>query len=202
MPGRRFGVTAWGHAWLRTIERTTGQPDLRLPRARALSQRHVPRLALGAQSIIGTIADGSTEHVVRIRVGAWADAEQATAEALLARESDHLGAGEVPDQLVDKFTAAGLCVAVPLDDIEAVCTCRSRTTPCTHTLATLYGVVLRIDERPLTALDLRMRQSPARRGQDCDWLALADLDPSTFFTRSVQRFDPNTAGPQEVSTPS
>jgi uncharacterized Zn finger protein len=186
----KFGATAWGYAWLRTIERTTGEPDLRLPRARALSQRHGTALEFGAQSITAAIADGAKEHLVSVRVDPWTDAELATAEAIISQESEHLPAGDIPDHVHHQLTAAGLSVAVPLDDIEAVCTCRARSKPCTHILATLYSLVLSVDERPLTALELRMQQTPSDRSQDSDWLSLSELDPSNFFAGTQSRLQP------------
>jgi uncharacterized Zn finger protein len=143
----------------------------------------VTALAFGAQSITATIADGRKEHTVSLCVSPWSDAELATAEALIAQEREHVLIGDVPDHVHDKLILAGNCVAAPLDDIEAVCTCRSRANKaCVHILATLYSVVLSVDERPLTALELRMRKTSSGRDQDSGWLTLSELDPAGFFT--------------------
>jgi uncharacterized Zn finger protein len=178
----KLGATAWGYAWLRTIEPTTGRPDPRLPRARAIAQRQEDALTVDAPMLTATIADGRREHRVLVRVPPWADADAATAEALLASERERPATGDIPDHVVGRLTAAGLTVAVPLDEIDATCTCRTREAPCVHVLATLYGLVLSVDERPLTAWELRMPPAASGRRPDPDWLALSELEPGTFFT--------------------
>lgn len=179
-----FGATAWGRAWLRTIERTNGGPNPQLPKARSLARNQKATLTLAAETITATVLDGAASHNVSIPIERWSDTEQAAAEPILAGQTDSV-VGDLPDQLLDTLTKAGVPIAVPIADIAATCTCRSRTKLCAHILTALYGLVLLVDERPATALEIRANSLVSGPPADPDWVPLSAIRPEHFYTTAT-----------------
>ncbi|MGP9724365.1 SWIM zinc finger family protein [Corynebacterium sp. AOP40-9SA-29] len=198
MAEAEFGATLWGRAWLRTVERTDGTPRAQLPKARSLARNHKVELVLpgaaGVAAVTATVADGSSTHTVTLAPCGWSAAEQDAAGSVLAALRPD-ASGDLPDDLIGRFSDAGVSVVPATPDETASCTCRARSKPCAHILATLYTVVSTIDERPLTALELRCPDGIGSGGgngggadadADADWIALEDIDPATFFDPPVR----------------
>lgn len=197
MAGAEFGATLWGRAWLRTVERTDGTPRAQLPKARSLARNRKVDLVLpgadaadGSPAVTAAVRDGSSTHTVTLAPCGWSAAEQDAAGSVLAGLRPD-PSGDLPDDLVGRFGDAGVPVVPAAPDETATCTCRARSRPCAHILATLYTLVSTIDERPVTALELRCPDGVgnggvADAGSDADWIALEDIDPATFFDPPVR----------------
>lgn len=177
-----FGATAWGRAWLRTVERMDGMPNPQLPKARSLARNQKASLTIGPDTITAAVADGNATHQVSIQVRRWDTVQAECAAPLLAGGRTASAVGDLPDDLADALTKAGAPVAVPLDEITASCTCRARARPCAHVLAALYGLVLVVDERPVTALELRADDLSSSHGADGSWIELTTIRPENFYT--------------------
>ncbi len=186
MPQPEFGATAWGRAWLRTVERTDRVPNPALPRARSLARNQKASLTVGPGTITADVTDGAATRHVSIHLPCWDDREQTAAGSLLAGTPTNSIVGDLPDRLLDTLTAAGVTIAVPLVSTTAACDCRSRTHPCVHVLTALYAFVLLTDERPLTALEVRTSEpSPQSQHTDPDWIPLSTLDAASFYTAAT-----------------
>lgn len=177
-----FGATAWGRAWLRTLERTSGVPNPQLPKARSLARNQQATLALAFDNITATVVDSATTHHVVIPITRWSEAEQAAADLLLADTHTQSVVGDLPDQLIGTLTNATVSIAISMSDLTGSCTCRSRTKPCAHILATLYGLILLIDERPVTAIEIRTNSLQIDRATDPGWMPLTAIRAENFYT--------------------
>lgn len=199
MAEAEFGATLWGRAWLRTVERTDGTPRAQLPKARSLARNHRVDLVLPAAdgaaavpAVTAAVRDGSSTHTVTLAPCGWSAAEQDAAGSVLAGLRPD-PSGDLPDELIGRFSDAGVSVVPATPDETATCTCRARSKPCAHIIATLYTLVSTIDERPVTALELRCPDGAggstgagAGAATDADWIALEDIDPATFFDPPVR----------------
>lgn len=185
MADTEFGATLWGRAWLRTVERTDGPPRSNLPKARSLARNHKVDLALSGSpgSPGATVRDGSSTATVVLNLAPWTEKEAgAAADVLSAYRPDP--SGDLPDDLLTQLTEAGVSVTPDTPDDTATCTCRARKRPCAHILAAIYTLVLQIDERPVTALELRSNGAVPwadDAGTASDWIPLEEIDAATFF---------------------
>ncbi len=153
--------TWWGRAWVRSFEETVLEPrDLVTARALARSGR------LGAVMVISGMASavmdpGSpTAVIAQVRVRRLDDAEWATFNAEVARETGHLAAlesGDLPAELVEHADEAGVEVVPGPGDLDTACECDSWAQPCLHVLALLYQLAWLVDDDPYVLLLLRGR---------------------------------------------
>lgn len=181
MADTEFGATLWGRAWLRTVERTDGPPRSNLPKARSLARNHKVELVLSG-SPTATVRDGTSTSTVVLNLTPWTEKEAgAAADVLSAYRPDP--SGDLPDGLLAQLTEADVSVTPDTPDDTATCTCRARKRPCAHILAAIYALVLQIDERPVTAVEVRVGGETPWGGSsaDPDWIALEEIDAATFF---------------------
>lgn len=199
MASVEFGMTQWGRAWLRVIERISSVPNPKLPNARRLARDVGDEVRVEPGRISATI-DGKT---VEIEVPLWTEDELAEVKRVLVQGSNEPprrgtggapprrgtgGAGDLPDSLVAELTGVGVDVACTLDQLRVTCTCRSRVEVCVHALAAVYGAVMVVDQQPTRALELRTPEGAADSGilggsvGGSEWIALTNLDADTFFT--------------------
>lgn len=133
------------------------------------------------------LVQGSRPRPYRVRVGLatfgkaeWARVEQALADD--AWYAAKLLAGEMPADIEDVFTAAGLTLfPAGVDDLAMDCSCPDHAVPCKHLAATLYLLAESFDEDPFAVLALRGRSRDdllgnldARRGGTAPGTAPAD----------------------------
>lgn len=185
MPPPEFGATAWGRAWLRTVERTGAMPHRQLPRARTLARHQGTPPAVSLGRVTAAVGDGSSTHQVSMHVRPWNAVEARAARPALELGRTPSAVGDLPDILAETLMKAGAPIAVPLDEVTATCTCRARTQLCAHILAALYELVLLVDERPLTALELRSGDLASTPGGDENWIALAMIRVDGFYARTA-----------------
>lgn len=177
-----FGATAWGRAWLRTIERTQGMPNPQLPQARSLARQRKATLTIDSGFVTAVVADGSSTSQVSIRIEPWSRDQAASAAAVIPAGHPGSPTGDLADGLADTLTKAVVPLAIPLDELGAACTCRARARPCAHILTTVYGLVLLVDERPRLALELRGHRPPTLEGSERNWIEFATLRADEFYT--------------------
>lgn len=140
--------------------------------ARDLARHHAVALTTGV-GLVEAVVDASP---VRITFPTWSGGDRGLAWAL-ARGCPGDSAGDLPDTLAGELGERGIDIAAPWD---AHCRCRARQRPCVHVLATVYALVLRLDERPVLALELRSDPDDSPPG-DPDWIPLGELDAERFF---------------------
>ena len=178
-----FGATAWGRAWVRTIERTDGPPNPLLPKARSLARNHAVTLLTAPGRIEADVADRGGAHRVRINLSLWPETTRAyasrrAAEAATAHRG--LAPGDLPDALEAELSGRGIATAERPDADTSTCDCRSRRRPCVHVLATVYALAQLVDERPVLAVELRSVDG-APPAPSPDWIPLTHLRAATFY---------------------
>lgn len=184
MQPTEFGATHWGRAWLRTIERSGRAPNPHLPKARTLARNQHVTILIEAQTITGTVTDGASAAHVHLTVPAWNKSQNTAAAPLFLRaRKAHAGAviGDLPDSLADDLNALSVPVAEPLETLSATCTCRARTRPCVHILATIYALILRVDEQPELAVQLRATAAQLTEPTRSGWIPLLQLAPANYY---------------------
>ncbi|WP_165969125.1 SWIM zinc finger family protein [Actinomadura sp. KC06] len=173
---------------MRILESPAAAPDRRLPKARSLARNNAVTIVAAEPGLIeAESTEGDTCHRVRIELPCWAGQALADATSLIEKAMADAPAGLAPGDLPDELATAlsrRVGLAVPLDEQAAHCTCSDRRIPCLHVLATLYTLTQRVDEHPRTALDLRLPHPPPALDHESspDWIALAAVDPATFYT--------------------
>ncbi|MDN5604512.1 MAG: hypothetical protein L0G59_03705 [Kocuria sp.] len=178
MAGVEFGMTLWGRAWLRIVERISSAPSPKLPNARRLARGIDDAIRVESGLITAVIETNSVE----IAVPLWTENELATVEEKLSSSNVRGAGGDLPDALVEDVKTAGVDIACELDRLQVTCTCRSRTDKCVHVFAAIYGAVLAIDQQPTRAVIVRSpRRESGRTLIDSDWIALEDIEVGPFF---------------------
>lgn len=176
-----FGATAWGRAWRVVIERPQAMPSPHLPAARSLARNQRANLMTTSGDIQAAVTDRSATHNVRIRVPLWEPAPDEAARALLLAAGGPTLAGDLPDALISKLAAVQAPPAAALETLTSECSCRARTKPCVHIFGTLYALVLKIDERPLLAVELRTARPLIHEPGSSYWIPLGALQADDFF---------------------
>jgi uncharacterized Zn finger protein len=191
MMAAEFGATAWGRAWLRTIESTAAAtPNAQLPEARRLARAgSVTLTSVSAGRVDAEVAAKQKSYAITIEVPGWDEAALARVREALgaAAVGDRGASGDLPDAPVAELRGAGISVAATPAECTATCACTSRRAPCLHHLATVYALVQLIDEEPALAVRLRSDGSvavgPADPGsrEASDWIDLSEVDPASFY---------------------
>jgi uncharacterized Zn finger protein len=178
-----FGATAWGRAWVRTIERTAGPPNPLLPKARSLARNHAVALSLAPGRVAADVVDRGTAHRVRFDVPLWPEPARALAARLMADAATtdrSLATGDLPDALEAELSGRGIATATEPDADTSGCDCRTRRRPCVHVLAAVYALAQLVDERPVLAMELRsVDVVPAESSPE--WIPVTGLPATTFY---------------------
>lgn len=188
--GVKYGSTAWGRAWLRTVEPTAASsPNSLLPQARLLVNKGAVTLtAVEAGLIRAEVTVRGKVVPVEIAVPLWSRKESAAVHAAVARvgiEDRRVAVGEIPDCVVAELTAKSISLTGAPAAHTTTCACTGRKRPCLHHLAAIYELVAQIDELPGLAVTLRDQQSPASRragaAADADSIPLSQIDTADFY---------------------
>ena len=113
--------------------------------------------------VVTAKVQGSDPRPYQVKIGLvpFTDEEWARAEEALAGQALFLAsllAGEMPRDVEDAFTAAGLSLfpASP-EELRTECSCPDAANPCKHTAATFYILAEAFDEDPFLVLAWRGR---------------------------------------------
>lgn len=159
--GVKFGQTWWGDRWIAALERLV-DPG-RLTRGRTYARAgQVLNLDLAPGSVAARVQGSRpTPYAVRIRLpllpdDAWERVIDAMAgQAIFAAK---LLAGEMPRDIEDAFTAAGVeLFPSARDDLDTSCSCPDWSNPCKHVAAVYYLLGEQFDEDPFLLFRLRGR---------------------------------------------
>lgn len=188
--GMKFGITAWGRAWLRTIESTgASSPNSLLPQARILvNQNAVTLTAVEAGRIRAEVTVRGKAVPVDIAVPPWSGKESAAVRMLVARagaSARSVAAGDIPDSVAADLTAKSISITGDPGAHTTTCPCAGRRRPCLHHLAAVYQLVTQIDEEPALAITLREKSSQvaqrAAAAASADSIQLDRIDATGFY---------------------
>lgn len=184
-----FGVTAWGRAWLRTVERVVAKPIPGLSAARSLARNNaVVFTDISAGNIAAKVTAKGAVSSVKIVVPLWNAKQFDSVTRALQRAgttSQSVSTGELPDSVVPALSSIGIGVAPDLSDCAATCDCTGKRVPCVHHLATIYALANKLDEEPALAMTLRSKPRKTRAAASTPalvgWILLREIDASTFY---------------------
>ncbi|MFB6612779.1 SWF or SNF family helicase [Streptomyces sp. NPDC056367] len=159
-PGRGFAHTWWGRSWLSALE--DGALDGQQVKA---GRRYARSGAVGAVSVrpgglTAVVRDrDGTGHRTDVLVQEFTEAEWDRLLGLAAAESGYIAAlldREVPAELAQEATAAGVELLPGMGDLDPRCDC-GEWDHCPHTAALCYQVARLLDRDPFVLLLLRGR---------------------------------------------
>ncbi|MDY7103708.1 MAG: SWIM zinc finger family protein [Actinomycetota bacterium] len=159
---RQFGNTWWGRTWLDALERLASLDPNRLPRGRTYART--------GRVLSVEVEPGTARAVVRgrriepyraeLRLRTFGDDEWDTlVEVIVARaaRAAALLDGELPTDLVDAASAAGVELLPRARELRLTCSCPDVANPCKHAAAVCYLVADELDTDPFVLLRLRGR---------------------------------------------
>ncbi|MCC6166762.1 MAG: SWIM zinc finger family protein [Caldilineaceae bacterium] len=183
----------WAARWIESLERITNPGRLRRGRSYARGGQ-----VLSVEESKGRIqarVQGSQANPYRvtIRLEPLSDrAWQAVIEALAERAifSAQLLAGEMPHEIEEAFTAAGVTLLpASSDELESACSCPDWANPCKHVAAVHYILGEQFDEDPFLIFRLRGRSQEqimaalaARRETQAAPAAMIAEEPAPYVT--------------------
>jgi len=157
--GRTISRTWWGQSWVKNLERYADYSN-RLPRGRSyLRNGSILDLKVDA-NMITALVSGSSSTPYKINIAIRSLNKSVEAELMKkSRESLHsmhsLLSGEFPSELKELFFKQGSGLFPSPNEIKLDCTCPDWATMCKHVAAALYGVAVRLDEKPELFFTLR-----------------------------------------------
>lgn len=155
--GRSMARTFWGDAWCKNLESYSDYAN-RLPRGRTyLRNGSVVDLQVGAGRITALVQGSSLYRIViqihPIAAPRW--------KGVVGGCSGHIASlvellrGGVSEHVMKVVTDPGGGLFPAPAEISLACSCPDWATMCKHVAASLYGVGLRLDERPELLFTLR-----------------------------------------------
>jgi len=167
-PGSRrgFGSTWWGAAWVDALQGRARLDPNRLPRGRSYARSGAVGDLLAAPGKVRAPVQGSRSrpYDVHVRVRQFDDAEWNRLLDIVAGQLGHTAAlldGELPPEILDDVTAAGLDLLPGPGDLQPRCSCPDWADPCKHAAAVCFLVADMLDADPFVLLLLRGRDREA-----------------------------------------
>ncbi len=160
--GMEFGRTWWGQAWLEALEQRARLDPDRLPRGRDYARSGaVGELTLAPGEARARVQGRKTDpYEVRIRVRRFTDDEWDRVLAAISARLGHAAAlldGELPPEIADDATAAGLDLLPGGGELGPRCSCPDDADPCKHSAAACYLLSDVLDADPFALFLLRGR---------------------------------------------
>jgi uncharacterized Zn finger protein len=159
--GQKFGQTWWAGKWIAALEQLVDRG--RLERGRSYARGgQVLNLDVGPGRVNSRV-QGSRPAPYKVHVQIKALSDQAwekvtDAMAVQALFAAKLLAGEMPPNIEEAFTAAGVSLFPDTGgDLETDCSCPDYSNPCKHIAAVYYLMGERFDDDPFVLFQLRGR---------------------------------------------
>jgi len=163
-PGSRrgFGATWWGAAWVDALQGRASLDPNRLPRGRSYARSGAVGELIVAPGQVRAAVQGSRArpYDVHIRVRQFDDRQWGHLLDIVASQVGHAAAlldGELPPEIIDDVTAAGLGLLPGPGDLQPRCSCPDWADPCKHAAAVCFLVADVLDTDPFALLLLRGR---------------------------------------------
>jgi uncharacterized Zn finger protein len=157
-----FGERWWARRWIAVLEGF--HIGARLSRGRSYARRGQVLSIVIDKGLVTAKVQGSRPrpYDVTIRLKTLSDADWQKLARALAQQAifaAKLLAGEMPQDIEQPFTAAGLSLFPRrLDDLETACSCPDWSNPCKHIAAVYYLLGEEFDRDPFVLFTLRGRR--------------------------------------------
>lgn len=157
LTGNKLARTFWGKAWCDNLE-SYGDYVNRLPRGRSYArQGAVIDLQISAGKVAAFVA-GTSTYQVTVTIGALAPKSWSRLAAECTQHIDSLVdllRGALPPRVMELVTRKQGGLFPAPEQISFECSCPDWAGLCKHVAATLYGVGVRLDEKPELFFELR-----------------------------------------------
>ena len=154
-----FGQSWWAKRWITTLE--SFNVGARLDRGRSYARKgQVLSIDIGS-GIVTAKVQGSTPkpYNVRIQVNTLDKEDEKKLATVISSQilfAAKLRAGEMPQDIEQAFTAAGLSLFPERSsDLETQCSCPDWSNPCKHVAAVFYLIGEEFDRDPFLLFKLR-----------------------------------------------
>lgn len=151
----------WAERWIASLERITNAGRLRRGRSYARSGQVVSIKEVKGEIQASVQGSNVKPYRVSIRLQPLTDDQwRAVLEALVGRAifTAQLLAGEMPNEIEDAFTAAGVSLLPTAStEMQTSCSCPDWANPCKHVAAVHYILGEQFDEDPFLIFRLRGR---------------------------------------------
>ncbi len=163
---RGFGTTWWGAAWVDALEGRARLDPNRLPRGRSYARSGaVGELRVAPGEVRAAVQGSRTRpYDVHVRVRQFDVKDWDRLLDVVAGQLGHTAAlldGELPPEILDDVTAAGLELLPGPGDVQPRCSCPDWADPCKHAAAVCFLVADVLDADPFALLLLRGRDREA-----------------------------------------
>ncbi len=194
-----FGESWWAKRWIAVLE--SFDIGARLSRGRSYARRgQVAAIDIAEGSVKAKVQGSSPRpYSVTIKVAALPEADWKKLAQELSRQaifSARLLAGEMPQEIEDAFTGAGLSLfPEKLRDLETSCSCPDWSNPCKHVAAVYYLLGEEFDRDPFLLFRLRGMS----RERLFKLLGTSTGKPSASRARTTSAADEPAAPPEPLS---
>jgi uncharacterized Zn finger protein len=150
--GRTIARTWWGQGWVKNLERYADYEN-RLPRGRSyLRNGSILDLKIEKNRVTALVSGSrSTPYKIDIAIASPGNAlkDDLMTKSRSALDSmQALLSGEFPEDLKEEFFKKERGLFPSPKEIQLDCSCPDWATMCKHVAAALYGVAVRLDEKP------------------------------------------------------
>jgi uncharacterized Zn finger protein len=170
------GRSWWARAWVQALEDTSLDAEQLRRGRRYANSGQVGTITISPGRVAATVYSPEDTYESVVRVDELNDDDWRRFREQVAARAGHIAAlldGEMPHDLVDAASDAGVSLLPGIGDLDPSCTCDAWELPCLHAAALCYQVAWLLDADPFVLLLLRGRT----RDQLLDELQLAASGP-------------------------
>ncbi len=154
------GRSWWARAWVQALEDTSLDSDQLRKGRRYANSGQVGTITISPGRIAATVYSPEDTYESVVRVDELSEDEWGRFLDQVAARAGHIAAlldGEMPHDLVEAASDAGVLLLPGIGDLDPACTCDSWELPCQHAAGLSYQVAWLLDSDPFVLLLLRGR---------------------------------------------
>jgi len=154
------GRSWWARAWVQALEDTSLDSDQLRKGRRYANSGQVGTITISPGRIAATVYSPEDTYEAVVRVDELSENDWGRFLDQVAARAGHIAAlldGEMPHDLVEAASDAGVLLLPGIGDLDPACTCDSWELPCQHAAGLCYQVAWLLDSDPFVLLLLRGR---------------------------------------------
>lgn len=154
------GRSWWARAWVQALEDTSLDNDQLRKGRRYANSGQVGTITISPGRIAATVYSPEDTYEAVVRVDELSEDEWSRFLDQVAARAGHIAAlldGEMPHDLVEAASDAGVPLLPGIGDLDPSCSCDGWELPCQHAAGLCYQVAWLLDSEPFVLLLLRGR---------------------------------------------
>jgi uncharacterized Zn finger protein len=154
------GRSWWARAWVQALEDTSLDSDQLRKGRRYANSGQVGTITISPGRIAATVYSPEDTYEAVVRVDELSEDEWSRFLDQVGARAGHIAAlldGEMPHDLVEAASDAGVPLLPGIGDLDPSCTCDGWELPCQHAAGLCYQVAWLLDSDPFVLLLLRGR---------------------------------------------